>query len=96
MFNILQECISNKREPKKKKITTVPYPAVLPKLNSTLLKYYNDGKVLENSQSFVYEWGTHLLEVTNGEPTSKDCENFARTVVDTYPELKGGKTPFVS
>lgn len=68
----------------------------LPKLSANLMTLYNDGKILESSNSFIYFWGTHLLEITNNEPTKNDTDNYAQAIVAAYPVLAGGKTPHVS
>lgn len=75
--------------------TYIPYPARLPPLTLELSKYVSTIGIYEKQSAFITFWSTHLENATDGRPTSSDYTNYARTIVETYPELKGGKNDFV-
>ncbi|XP_036151089.1 uncharacterized protein LOC105840437 isoform X2 [Monomorium pharaonis] len=70
---------------------SIPYPAALPELTLDLVKILETVSVFEGMRSFIHFWTSHLLSVTNNNPTKQDYQNFSMSIVDTYPILKGGK-----
>ena len=106
-------CNSNTTEATKKKISSPPnypstskhylhgpriaYPAELAPLPPKLKKIKEEDRVYECQSEFIHLWTTHLESLTDNEPTKLDYFNYCKTIVDSFPELKGGfKNNFVS
>ncbi|XP_043465978.1 uncharacterized protein LOC122500895 isoform X1 [Leptopilina heterotoma] len=68
----------------------VNYPAKLPSLPPQLLKIKENDDVFEFQWEFISFWSTHLQLITNNDPTSTEYDNYCKTIVETFPELKGG------
>lgn len=74
----------------------VPYPARLPQLTPNLQKILEIIGIFDGVKDFIYFWASYLLDVTDNRPTKQDYQNFAMTIVDTYPVLKGGSNECVN
>lgn len=72
------------------------YPVKLPKLTPDLQNMLDKFGIIEKQDHFIAFWKMHLCSSTNGEPSKTDYDNYARTIVDSYPILKGGKDGYVS
>lgn len=69
----------------------IRYPTRLPELDPKLKEFVRLNLVYEKQLHFIRHWGKDLKARTNDKPTKKDYYNYALTVVETYPDLKGGK-----
>ncbi|XP_043465977.1 uncharacterized protein LOC122500894 isoform X2 [Leptopilina heterotoma] len=69
----------------------VNYPAELPSLPTHLKKIKADDKVYESQAPFIFLWSTHLESLTDCMPTKIELFNYCKTIVDSFPELKGGE-----
>lgn len=76
---------------------SVGYPAILPPLTANLQKLKEEDKVYENQADFISFWSSYLEVITDGHPTKADYFNYCKTIIETFPEMKGGqKSDFVS
>ncbi|XP_074108770.1 uncharacterized protein LOC141533669 [Cotesia typhae] len=62
----------------------------LPSLTLDLQKKLTEDGVLKAQKYFINFWASYLWEVTNAKPTKFDYYNLATSIVQAYPELKGG------
>lgn len=45
--------------------------------------------------SLIQFWSSHLLDVTNDKPTKTDYFNIASSIIESFPDLRGGKNGHV-
>ena len=88
--NIKKEIIKPPKKP------CIPYPTHLPKLTDELQQIIRNGMFYKKQASFISFWAANLAFRTGGTPTKTDYHNYALTIVDSYPDLKGGMGGCVS
>ncbi|XP_051168718.1 uncharacterized protein LOC127286359 [Leptopilina boulardi] len=88
----LYECDPSISKPKRRSFQTprVNYPADLPPLPQKLQQIKDKNKVYECQLQFIFLRSTHLESLTDGWPTKTEYFNYCKTIVDFFPELKGG------
>lgn len=92
----LKQDVSKKKESPLFQRPRVPNPAPLPKLTEELKGYKKNDEVYQKQGKFIAFWASHLESLTDGKPTPTDYANYASTIVQTFPELKGGEGGYVS